>query len=238
MITLYGFGRAFGLADPSPFVGKTEMLLKMAGIAYVRKRGDFKKAPKGKIPYIDDGGVIIGDSTFIRRHLEQTYGADFSGGYAPADLAVALAFERMCEDHLYWAVVEARWMIRENFEAGPALFFRSVPGLVRPLVIRMVHRKFRRTLDGQGFGRHTRAEIERLAIADIDALAAFLGDKLFLLGERPCGADATVFSFLASALCPLFKTPIRDAAAGHANLVAYVERMTAQYYPEGFTSAA
>ena len=49
---------------------------------------------------------------------------------------------------------------------------------------------------------------------------------------------ACVFSFLASALCPLFTTPIRDAAAGHANLVAYVGRMEAQYFPQGYTPDA
>src|SRR5436190_8140000 len=34
MITLYTFGPAFGLPDPSPFVTKVEVLLKMAGLAY------------------------------------------------------------------------------------------------------------------------------------------------------------------------------------------------------------
>jgi hypothetical protein len=36
MITLKGFGPAFGLPDPSPFVTKVEMLLKMAGLPYGR----------------------------------------------------------------------------------------------------------------------------------------------------------------------------------------------------------
>ena len=34
MITLYGFGAGFGLPEISPFVTKTEVQLKMAGIAY------------------------------------------------------------------------------------------------------------------------------------------------------------------------------------------------------------
>ena len=34
MITLYTFGPAFGLPDPSPFVMKAEVLLKMAGLPY------------------------------------------------------------------------------------------------------------------------------------------------------------------------------------------------------------
>lgn len=61
MITLYGFGRNFGLPDPSPFVTKAEVLLKMSGLTFQRDDTGFNKAPKGKLPYIDDNGTIIAD---------------------------------------------------------------------------------------------------------------------------------------------------------------------------------
>ena len=44
MITLYGFGPAFGLPDPSPYVMKTEVQLKMAGLGYLKVAGDLQKA--------------------------------------------------------------------------------------------------------------------------------------------------------------------------------------------------
>jgi glutathione S-transferase len=81
----------------------------------------------------------------------------------------------------------------------------------------------------QGFSRHTPAERDALAIADIDALATLIGDKAFLLGEKPCGADATVFAFVASVLTPVFDTQIRTAAERHPNLAAYKERITRLY---------
>jgi hypothetical protein len=52
------------------------------------------------------------------------------------------------------------------------------------------------------------------------------------MGAEPTGVDATMFSFVASALCPLFETPIRTAAERHENLRRYVGRMAARYYPE------
>lgn len=232
MITLYTFGPAFGLPDPSPFVTKAEVLIKMSGLPYKTDTTGFRKAPKGKLPYIDDDGTLVADSTFIRMHLERKYRVDFDEGLSPAERGVAWAFEKMCEDHLYWAVVRARWMDNANFAAGPRKFFEAVPAPVRPLVLAMIRRQIRRGLWGQGFGRHTAEEIDQLAAGDINAIADFLADKPYLMGQKPCGADATVFAFVAGCLCPRFETPIRTAAEQRPNLVAYRDRMMQRYYPE------
>src|SRR5215467_6271945 len=114
MITLYTFGPGFGLPDPSPFVTKTEVLLKLAGLPYQTDTKGFSKAPKGKLPYIDDDGERIADSTFIRWHLERKYRFDFDRGLGPEARAVAWAFEKMVEDNLYWALLYSRWMIDAN----------------------------------------------------------------------------------------------------------------------------
>jgi len=124
VITLYTFGPAFGLPDPSPFVTKAEVLIKMSGLPYRTDTKGFPTAPKGKLPYIDDDGTIIADSTFIRMHLERKYRIDFDQGLSPAERGVAWAFEKMCEDHLYWAGLHARWMVDENFDKGTAQVFR------------------------------------------------------------------------------------------------------------------
>jgi hypothetical protein len=47
MITLYAFGPAFGLPDPSPFVTKTAIHLLMAGLPYRTDLTGFPIAPKG-----------------------------------------------------------------------------------------------------------------------------------------------------------------------------------------------
>jgi hypothetical protein len=51
-----------------------------------------------------------------------------------------------------------------------------------------------------------------------------------VLGEKPCGADATVFAFVASFLTPVFETPIRTAAERHANLIGYRDRVPAALF--------
>ena len=232
MITLYGGGTRFGLPSPSPFVSKAEVLLKMAGVAYRAAPANFSKAPKGKIPYIEVDGKLLGDSTFISFYLEEHHGADFDKGLSAADKAIALAFEKLCEEHLYWAIVHARWMDKENFDKGPRLFFDDAPAPIRPLVVAFVKRQVRANLKGHGLGRHSRPEIERLAARDLDAISDYLGEKPWLMGAEPCGADASVWSAVASALCTHFKTPIRDHAETRANLVAYRDRGMLRWFPE------
>src|SRR6266851_1519936 len=146
MITLYVFGPAFDLPDPSPFAMKTDVQLKMSGLPYRRERRDFAKSPKGKVPYIEDGGRLIGDSTFIRDHIEKRHGVDLDHALSAAQRAQAWAIERMLEDHLYWALLHGRWMDDANFAKGPAHFFDGAPDTVR----QQVREDRRATLHGQG----------------------------------------------------------------------------------------
>src|SRR6187401_2151788 len=98
MITLHTFGPMFGLPDPSPFVTKADVLLKMSGLPFQARGGNFRQAPKGKMPYIEDDGVKIGDSTLIRLHLEKKYSINFDKHLSSVESGVAWAVEKMLED--------------------------------------------------------------------------------------------------------------------------------------------
>jgi glutathione S-transferase len=63
-------------------------------------------------------------------------------------------------------------------------------------------------------------------------VSQILGDNLYLMGNQPCGADATVFAFIAGGLTPVFATPARTKLESMANLVAYRDRMMAEFYPK------
>jgi glutathione S-transferase len=228
MITLYGGGAGFGLPDVSPYVTKTEVQLKMAGLAYRKLDADRGQAPKGQIPFIEVDGERIGDSTFIRGFLERTYGLDFDEGLDARERAQAWAIERMAENQLYWVAVHARWLIPENFARGPAHFFDGAPEQVRAQALEEV----RATVKAVGVGRHTEPEIVALGVRSLAALSVMLGEDRYLMGDRPCGADATVFGVLAAILTPWFDSELRDRMLGFGNLVAYVDRMMAEFHPE------
>ena len=231
MITLYTFGPYFGLPDPSPFVMKAEMLLKLSRLEYQTNTKGFNKAPKGKLPYLDDNGTIVADSTLIRLYLEQKYSINFDGTLPARERAVAWAVDKMLEDHLYWALVYWRWLIDANFERGPKNFFKRAPAIIRPIVARMVRRSVRARLHGHGLGRHSETEMTAMASRAYDSLSQILGDNRYLMGNEPCGADATAFAFIAGSLAKIFESPLQAKAASLPNLVAYNERMMAEFYP-------
>jgi glutathione S-transferase len=231
-LTLYATRAGFDLPDTSPFVLKTEVQLQMAGLAYERASAIPPQAPKGKLPYIDDHGVAVCDSTLIRAHLERTYGVDLDEGLDATQRAQAWAIERMLEDHLYFAMVWFRWLEPANFAKGPAHFADAAPEDQRERLRGEMQARKQAELHAQGLGRHSPAEIAQLGTRSIDALAVLLGDKPWLMGETPSGVDATAFGMLACVLTPFFDTPLRRAAQAHANLTAYVGRLMKRYYPE------
>jgi glutathione S-transferase len=228
MIELHVFGPAFGLVDSSPFVVKAHVLLRMARLDYRTVPADFRKAPKGKFPVITDEGRIVPDSTLIRFHLEEKHGADFDARVSPEGAAIGWAFEKMCEDHLYWAMVYDRWMIDANFDKGPRNFFNDAPAPIRPFIVAMVRRKVRRNLWGQGFGRYDAGERLTIAARAVQAIAKRLEEKPFIGGEAPCGADAGVFGAIACLLTDFFASPLGNEARRHASLRAYHNRIKAR----------
>lgn len=230
-LTLYATRAGFGLPDTSPFVLKTEVQLQMAGLAYERASAIPPQAPKGKLPYIDDHGEVVTDSTFIREHLERMYDIELDAGLDARQRAQAWAIERMLEDHLYFAMVWFRWVQPDNFAKGPAHFADAAPEGEREALRRDMQARKVADLHAQGLGRHTPAQIAGLGQRSIDALALLLGDRPYLMGNVPTGVDATAFGQLACVMTPFFDTPLRRAAEAHPNLVAYVAGMMRRHYP-------
>jgi glutathione S-transferase len=232
MITLYGFGAGFGLPEISPFVTKTEVQLKMAGLPYRKERAMPPASPKGQLPFIEDEGERIADSTFIRAHIEGKYGFDFDAGLGREARAQAWAFERMIEHHVYWALVGARWVDPENFAKGPAHFFDGAPEDRREQLRENAQFRVAENYLLSGLGRHGPDDDVALAIRSVLALSVQLGDRPYLMADRPVGVDATAFGALAGILTPFFASRLRKEVEKFDNLTAYVERMMRNYYPD------
>jgi glutathione S-transferase len=232
MIVLKGSNAVFGLPEASPYVTKTEVQLKMAGLEYEKQAAMPMESPKGQVPFILDGGEVIADSAFIRFHIEQEYGVDLDAGLSPEERAVAISVESLCEQYLATASGYFRWQVPENFDKGPRTFFDRMPADQRDAFIADVRGRVSAAMLARGVARHSPPEIVALAVRAMQAIETIMGDKPFLMADRPTGADAFVFACLAAAMTPFFPSPLHEAAIRRPKLVAYVSRMMDRFYPD------
>jgi len=145
--------------------------------------------------------------------------------------AIAHAFSRMLDEHLYWVVVHARWKLNKNWPVIKELFFSALPLPLKLVVPFAARKKVLNALYKQGLGRHTDTEIFETGTRDLTALSDFLSDKPFFFGDKPCSFDAIAYAALAQLiLLNRFEAPIFDKARTYENLVAFTNRFHGRYF--------
>ena len=192
----------------------------MAGLPFRTDTEGFNKAPKGKLPYIEDDGERIANSTFIRWHIERKYQFDFDHGLGAEQRAIAWAFEKMAEDNLYWALARCALDGRCQFLQRPGEILRQCcRRRCVPIVVAMVRRQVRKALQspwhGPSFQRRDRRARDALdrryrGLSRAEAVSSWAPSRAAWM--RRCSRS------LAGVLCPAFDTPLRTAAERHDNL--------------------
>jgi len=228
-----------GLPAGGPFDIKLLSWLKLAGISYEQVfQDDTRKGPKRKNPWIELDGEPIGDTEIIIELLGTRFGIDLDDGLTPAQRAFGHVCRRSFEEHFHqvleWELLVhpagARHMHSETVKSMPPVLGRVVFG--------MMQRQMSRQLYARGIARHTPEVIERKGRADIDAFATILGEKPFLLADRPVTADAAVFGQLAPMVYWPMATPVAQYARSVPNILAYCERMKARCFGDAVKAAA
>jgi glutathione S-transferase len=244
MITMYGFIPAWGLPDVSPFVSKIDCFMRMAGIPFqlvTLPQGDLTRTPKGKLPVIDDDGVIVSDTVLIEMYLNRKFGDPLDAHLSREQRAIGVAFSRMFDDSFYWFLVQMRYRRDEDFAVYDPIwetFLAFVPPEARAAPVREFRERLLRQFFHSGKGRNSEKEVETMAFQQFDAIADFLGDKPYLFGDRPSTVDAAAYASLSHAMFVPFPSPIGRYGNSKPSLLAYVNRIQAQFYPElGVTRA-
>ena len=232
MITLQGFAPAWTLPCLSPFVTKTAYYMRLAGIEYAFASVnpfELKTAtPFGKVPVINDDGKVVADSTTIIDYLERTRGEPLNKGATLRERAVMLAFNRLLDEHFYWcAVVLPRWRNQENWENYiPVLCGGRQPDQALRQALEVVRAAMLAELEGHGIGRLDDATAYARARADVDALAAQLGDQPYFMGDRLRTIDASVLAFARHVLDSPFPSDVKQYMETKPSIVAYVRRLS------------
>lgn len=232
MITLYGFGPFYELADPSPFCLKVHAYLTATKLEFKTEVGTqhLRRAPKGKLPYIDDDGTIVCDSSDIIEYLESKLSQPLDSDLNAEQKAISRAYCKMMDENLYWCMVYSRWISEQGWPTIKQQFFGSMPFPLKLFVPGMLRKGVRKALHMQGLGRHSEKEILQIARKDLIALSDFLGTKDYFLINKPTILDISAYAYLAELILPPLKCDLNDIASSFDNLVAFVKRMHKQLY--------
>jgi glutathione S-transferase len=231
-VKLFQPKRAFGLPNPSAFCVKLETYLRMAEIEYEVAFGDPRDAPKGKVPWIDDDGHVLGDSTFVINYLKQKYGDPLDGRLTPQQQATGHVIQKMLEDSLYFVSSHSKWVDDDGFAIYSAELFGGMPAEQLEYVPPMVRKRAIEKLNAQGIARHSRDEVHELGISDVQAFGELLGNGPYLFGDQPTSFDASAFGVIGNIKDGPFLSPVRDRINNTRNIADYIDRIREQYFAD------
>lgn len=218
---------------------KVEGVLKKSGLEYITQTiNDPRGAPKGKLPYIDDNGTIIADSSLIFKHLAQHHGIDFDQHLSPLDKARSHALTTMLEEHYYWSLIYTRWIDERYWPQTREAFFGHLPPVVNKLVPQLVRKGMKDQIWQHGLGRHNEEDIYAMGVEDLDTVATYLGEKPYLMGSKLSNADFTALAFIANTLTTPETSPLRRAIHSSPILMDYYQRVYAELFPANTTQTS
>jgi glutathione S-transferase len=224
VIRLHVFASSWAI-NPSPFCLKIETYCRLAKIPFDLVPSMPFRAPRGKLPFMTDGKRVVPDSGLIIEHLARTRGIDLDARLDSDQRAIGHLVRRTCEESLYFVLVYSRWIDPAGWQVVEPVFFGSLPPVVRTIVPVLARRGVRRSLIGQGYGRHRIEEVYALGGADLAAIAGVLGKSKFAAGPQPSSFDAGVYGVLANIIAAPVDTPLKQAALRHPELCDYVSRV-------------
>ena len=229
MLEFYKFVPQFGLRDASPFCLKLMTYLNLVEVPHKTiEIMDPRKGPKKKLPYIIDDGTAIGDSELVISHLKDKYGDPLADGLSASDKAITHAFNVMFAERFYWAaMIYPRWVRPEHHALLTETWFGMIPKPLRGFIVKPMFKQMKKNAEAHGIGKHSSEDIYAMGISDVKSVEALLGDKVYLLDDRPREIDAVAYAFLANAQSDIFPTPISDYIKASPQLMAYIDRVDA-----------
>ena len=232
MIKLYGFGSSLGAIDPSPFVVKVDAFLRISGLPYqlIGNPGALRKAPKGKLPMIDDDGHIVADSYFIFEYLQEKYKLTIDDHLSNEQRGIAHLITKSLDENFYWCLVHSRWVREDTWPIVNKAIFAKMPWLLRMIVPGIARSGVKSTLKKHGIGRHSETELLQIFEHSLKSLQQILGDKPYFFGDKVSSFDATAYGFLSSFILVDLNNPFNAMARSYQPLVDFCHRFYQQYY--------
>jgi len=237
MIKFYQFAcsKKAKVSNYSPFCLKLETYLRATKTPHkvISPKGNpTKNAPKGKLPYIEDGDTKIGDSELIIDYLKKSYAIDADSHLSVEQKHQVWVYKKLAEDSLGWVMLYYRWVDNRYWRHNKTILFGKLPTVLNNIIPGIVRKGVLKTAHYHGISRHTNEEIENIARKGIASIASFLGNDKYFFGEKFSSLDAVMYGMLAQFSRTDINPPLCSLVQDYPNLINYLTRMTEEYFPE------
>jgi glutathione S-transferase len=224
MLTLFSYPELYGLADNNPYGLKVYAFLRLAHLAFRHEHIlDASRAPRGQLPYLTDGELVIGDSDAIIHHLIERHGARLDDQITPAQHDTGLMVRRTLDD-LYWVMSYSRWKDPRFWPQFKGALLRTHPELPAAALDGAQEYNLKR-YHYQGIGRFEPDDVYRRGTADLGVIANLLPASGFVFGTAPCSVDAGIYGFVANIYFYEIDTPLKAFVLSQPKLVAHCQAM-------------
>jgi glutathione S-transferase len=229
MITLHQF-------EISPFCDKIRRVLQYKRLPYrvrevpLTQTLSLKKInPAGKVPCIEHEGRYVGDSTDIAHYLEDKFP---ERPLVPKDARLAAqchVLEDWADETLYFFEMYFRFGLSHNAERWVPELAKGTPGIVQAAARGVVPLVIKRTLGAQGLGKKRHENIARDLERHLDAVAGWLGEGDWLVGDTITLADISVFAQL---FCVRGAREGAQAIASRSAVARWMDRVDRETGPQ------
>jgi len=182
---------------------------------------DTKDAPRGQLPYLQEGDETIGDSDAIITHLIARYALPIDDGLTASQRNTDRLIRRMLDD-LYWVMSYSRWKDERFWPLFRDALLRTHPGITEAALEAAQAYNFKR-YQYQGIGRYERDEVYARGITDLRVLADLVPASGFLFGAKPRSCDAAIYGFIANIYFYEIDTPLKEFLLPRPNLVVHCQ---------------
>lgn len=228
-VILYGFGPLGELPDLSPFVSKVAAYLTYQKWPFEIRNGNIRKAPRGKLPFVEVDGKRMTDSDQIITELEKIHPQPLGLDASPHAISVGRATQSMIEHHLYFLAIYDRWNDANWAVLKPAitsyLAHMGIPGLLASSVANLVRKDVMKSTKTQGTGRLSHEERASALTKILDSLEAQLAVKPYFGGDQIDRVDFIAFAMLRSYSYKAFNSPLANEIRQRKVLMDYLNRL-------------
>lgn len=219
----------------SPECLKVETWLRIMDIPYEHiDHESLTGSNNSQLPHCKVAGKEIPYSTHMTGEIAKAVNKETgeSTETTPLDNGAQRAFEGLIEGSLHWVLIYMRATQANQLPPCDGFQGRFLQ-ILRPFANKVVASKLKTKADYQGIGRQNANDVLATGKEDLRAISAYLGKKDFMAGGQPNKLDATAFAHLSQFwYIPTdneLKTFIKEECS---NLMDYMERMRAKFWPD------